>query len=75
MSTQIVSKEEITRLLNDWYQTIISQHVIKAKYLKSEIDNKNSSYRGKIRIFLSIILYLNSDINFSHVIQRDMKKV
>ena len=40
MSTQIVSKEEITRLLNDWYQTIISQHVIKAKYLKSEIDNK-----------------------------------
>ena len=74
MSTQIVSKEEITRLLNDWYQTIISQHVIKAKYLKSEIDNK-IHHIEEDRIFLSIILYLNSDINFSHVIQRDMKKV
>ncbi|MEC3020354.1 tetratricopeptide repeat protein [Bacillus cereus] len=40
MSVQLVSKEEITKLLNDWYQTIISQHVIKAKKLKEEIDNK-----------------------------------
>ena len=40
MTISIVTKEEITRLLNDWYSEIRSHHVVKAKELKTEIDQK-----------------------------------
>lgn len=40
MSVQIVSKEEITKLLNDWYQEMRVQHVLKAGQLKKDIDSK-----------------------------------
>ncbi|MDO6634330.1 Rap family tetratricopeptide repeat protein [Bacillus thuringiensis] len=40
MSVQIVSKKEITKLLNDWYQEMRIQHVLKAEQLKKDIDSK-----------------------------------
>ncbi|MDQ0177163.1 response regulator aspartate phosphatase [Bacillus chungangensis] len=40
MTVSVVSKEEITKLLNDWYSEIRSHHVAKAKELKIEIDQK-----------------------------------
>ena len=40
MNVQTVSKGEITNLLNNWYQSIISQHVLKSTNYKKEIDNK-----------------------------------
>ncbi|WP_457758456.1 response regulator aspartate phosphatase, partial [Bacillus pseudomycoides] len=38
MDTHIIAKEEIITLLSSWYNAIISQHIIKAKHLKEEID-------------------------------------
>ncbi|HDR6828942.1 TPA: hypothetical protein QCW04_005980, partial [Bacillus thuringiensis] len=40
MNVQTVSKGEITNLLNNWYQSIISQHVLKSTNYKKEIDSK-----------------------------------
>ncbi|AJQ62551.1 tetratricopeptide repeat protein [Bacillus thuringiensis] len=40
MNVQTVSKGEITNLLNNWYQSIISQHVLKSTNYKNEIDSK-----------------------------------
>lgn len=40
MSVQVVSKEEITKLLHDWYQEMRVQHVLKAGQLKKDIDSK-----------------------------------
>ncbi|WP_242220355.1 Rap family tetratricopeptide repeat protein [Bacillus cereus group sp. BfR-BA-01380] len=40
MNTSVVPNEEISNLLNSWYQSIISQHAIKATHLKEEIDKK-----------------------------------
>lgn len=40
LSGQVVAKKEITKVLNDWYQEMRIQHVIKARQLKKEIDSK-----------------------------------
>ncbi|PEU16116.1 tetratricopeptide repeat protein [Bacillus sp. AFS019443] len=40
MSVQATGNELVTKLLNDWYQDIRAQHVIKATQLKKEIDAK-----------------------------------
>ncbi|MBR9672747.1 hypothetical protein CWB34_14295 [Bacillus cereus] len=40
MSVDIISKEEITKLLNDWYQAMISQRVLQSQKIKEDIANK-----------------------------------
>ncbi|HDR3524347.1 tetratricopeptide repeat protein [Bacillus cereus group sp. MYBK12-2] len=40
MNTDVVAKSHITKLLNDWYQEMRVQHVIRAGQLKKEIDSK-----------------------------------
>ncbi len=41
MSVDIVSKEEITKLLNDWYQAMISQRVLQSQKIKEDIAKKS----------------------------------
>jgi tetratricopeptide (TPR) repeat protein len=40
LAVDVITKQEITKLLNDWYQEMRVCHVIKAKMLKEEIDEK-----------------------------------
>ena len=40
MDVGVIAKEDITKLLNDWYVEMRSRHVIKARKLKEEIDKK-----------------------------------
>jgi tetratricopeptide (TPR) repeat protein len=40
LTVEVITKKEITKLLNDWYQEMRVQHVIKATKLKEEIDSK-----------------------------------
>lgn len=40
MSVEIISKEEITKLLNDWYQSMIAQRVLQSKKLKKILKIK-----------------------------------
>lgn len=40
LNTGVIEKSHITKLLNDWYQEMRVQHVIKAGQLKQEIDSK-----------------------------------
>ena len=43
MTVNVVTKEEITKLLHDWYSEIRLHHVAKATELKTEIDQKMDS--------------------------------
>jgi tetratricopeptide (TPR) repeat protein len=43
LTVEVITKQEITKLLNDWYQEMRVQHVIKATKLKEEIDRKIDS--------------------------------
>jgi tetratricopeptide (TPR) repeat protein len=40
LTLEVITKRDITKLLNDWYQEMRVQHVIKARKLKEEIDSK-----------------------------------
>jgi tetratricopeptide (TPR) repeat protein len=40
LTVEVITKQEITKLLNDWYQEMRVQHAIKARKLKEEIDCK-----------------------------------
>ncbi|WP_242221565.1 Rap family tetratricopeptide repeat protein [Bacillus cereus group sp. BfR-BA-01380] len=40
MNIQMKGNEQITKLLNDWYQAMLQQQVSKATKLKQEVDNK-----------------------------------
>ncbi|MEH7464261.1 hypothetical protein V7166_20005 [Bacillus thuringiensis] len=40
MNVQMKGNEKITKLLNDWYQAMLQQQVLKATNLKQEIDKK-----------------------------------
>lgn len=40
MSVSVKGNEQLTSLLNDWYQSMLSQQVLKATNLKKEIDEK-----------------------------------
>ncbi|SFI36595.1 MULTISPECIES: Rap family tetratricopeptide repeat protein [unclassified Bacillus (in: firmicutes)] len=40
MNVSVKGNEQITKLLNDWYQEIRTQHVIKATQLKKELDER-----------------------------------
>ncbi|MBJ8053671.1 tetratricopeptide repeat protein [Bacillus cereus] len=59
MSTSIVMKSQIIRLLNDWYQEMLVQHVIKAGELKKEIDSKiyNMEEDQEILIYYSLLSF------------------
>ena len=41
MSVDIISKEEITKLLNDWYQAMISQRVLQSQKIKKILQIKS----------------------------------
>ncbi|MDQ0174662.1 Rap family tetratricopeptide repeat protein [Bacillus chungangensis] len=53
----VIAKEDITKLLNDWYVEIRSHHVIKARKLKEEIDKKinNIEPDQEILIYYSLL--------------------
>ncbi|KFN14404.1 MULTISPECIES: Rap family tetratricopeptide repeat protein [Bacillus] len=57
MDTHIIAKEEIITLLSSWYNAIISQHIIKAKHLKEEIDRNIHSIEedSNISIYYSLL--------------------
>ncbi|EJR54556.1 hypothetical protein IIM_01496 [Bacillus cereus VD107] len=59
MSTSIVMKSQIIRLLNDWFQEIRLQHVSRAEELKKEIDSKinNIEEDQKILIYYSLLSF------------------
>ncbi|WP_440603085.1 hypothetical protein [Bacillus sp. GB_SG_008] len=40
MSTEVITKEQLTRLLNNWYQSILKQQFVESKQLKEGIDYK-----------------------------------
>ncbi len=40
MNIQMKGNEQITKLLNDWYQAMLQQQVLKATNLKQEIDGE-----------------------------------
>ncbi|EOV9529123.1 tetratricopeptide repeat protein [Bacillus cytotoxicus] len=40
MSVSVKRNEQLTSLLNDWYQSMLSQQILKAANLKKEIDEK-----------------------------------
>lgn len=40
LAVGVITKNEITQLLNDWYQEMRMQHVVKARKLKEKIDGK-----------------------------------
>lgn len=57
MDAHIIEKEEMITLLSSWYNAIISQHIIKAKHLKEEIDRNIHSIEGdsNISIYYSLL--------------------
>ena len=61
MSTNILMHEAVMQQLNDFYQMMLSQQIIKATELKKEIDEKlnrlNMQKKKKIKIYYYIILY------------------
>jgi tetratricopeptide (TPR) repeat protein len=46
LTVEVITKQEITKLLNDWYQEMRVHHVIKARKLKEEIDRKIDRIEG-----------------------------
>lgn len=60
MNVQTVSKGEIKNLLNNWYQSIISQHVLKSTNYKKEIDSKIHQIEEdqNILLYLPILIFL-----------------
>lgn len=40
MNVSVKGNEQITKLLNDWYQVMLQQQVSKAMKLKQEIESK-----------------------------------
>ena len=68
MSVDIISKEEITKLLNDWYQAMISQRVLQSQKIKEDIANKINNIKEDQTIIVYYAL-LNARYN---LLVRDM---
>ncbi|MDA2480195.1 tetratricopeptide repeat protein [Bacillus cereus group sp. Bce025] len=68
MNVEIISKEEITKLLNDWYQAIISQRVLQSNKIKEEIADKINNIKEDQTILVYYAL-LNARYN---LLIRDM---
>ncbi|MEC2989518.1 hypothetical protein P9Z41_29840, partial [Bacillus cereus] len=68
MNVEIISKEEITKLLNDWYQAIISQSVLQSNEIKEEIADKINNIKEDQTILVYYAL-LNARYN---LLIRDM---
>lgn len=52
MNVQIKGSEQISKLLNDWYQVMLQQQVEKAANLKQEIDEKISNIKEDENLLL-----------------------
>ena len=84
MNVGVVTKEDITKLLNDWYVEMRSRHVIKARKLKEEIDKKinNIEPDQEILIYYSLLEFryklliedFEHDLNEDFVISEDTDK-
>ncbi|WP_157636731.1 response regulator aspartate phosphatase [Bacillus thuringiensis] len=48
MNVQL-ENEQITKLLNDWYQSMLKQQLVKAKQLKEYIDNEINNVKFQTR--------------------------
>lgn len=68
MSFEIISKEEITKLLNNWYQSMIAQRVLQSKKIKEDIENKINHIKEDKTILIYYAL-LNARYN---LLIRDM---
>lgn len=68
MNVPVKGNEQITKLLNDWYQAMLQQQVLKATNLKREIDekiNKLKNEQGKQYQDQNLLLYY-SLLNFRY---------
>ncbi|PGM88529.1 hypothetical protein CN953_28560, partial [Bacillus thuringiensis] len=68
MNVEIISKEEITKLLNDWYQAIISLRVLQSNKIKEEIADKINNIKEDQTVLVYYAL-LNARYN---LLIRDM---
>ncbi|PEU15509.1 MULTISPECIES: Rap family tetratricopeptide repeat protein [unclassified Bacillus (in: firmicutes)] len=57
MSVSVEGNEQITQLLNDWYQAMLKQQLVKAKELKILIDNemKNVEDNQNLLLYYSLL--------------------
>ncbi|MEC2439830.1 tetratricopeptide repeat protein, partial [Bacillus cereus] len=57
MNVHIQGNEQITHLLNEWYQEIRARHVDAAQLLKQEIENKihNIEENQTILLYYSLL--------------------
>ena len=76
MSTGVITKEDITKLLNDWYVEMRSRYVIKARKLKEEIDKKinNIEPDQEILIYYSLLDFRYKMLigNYKHHLDEDL---
>ncbi|MFC3783132.1 Rap family tetratricopeptide repeat protein [Bacillus chungangensis] len=76
MSVEVITKEDITKLLNDWYVEMCSHHVIKARKLKEEIDKKinNIEPDQEILIYYSLLEFRYKILieDFEHHLNEDL---
>jgi response regulator aspartate phosphatase H, N terminal len=66
LTVEVITKQEITKLLNDWYQEMRVQHVIKACKLKEEIDGKINRIEEDqdVLVYYSLLDFRHKDINW-----------
>ncbi|HDR7120040.1 TPA: hypothetical protein QCW38_005706, partial [Bacillus thuringiensis] len=51
MNVQL-ENEQITKLLNDWYQSMLKQQLVKAKQLKEYIENEINNVKENQNVLL-----------------------
>ncbi|MBW3496551.1 tetratricopeptide repeat protein [Bacillus sp. FDAARGOS_1420] len=73
MSVSVKTNEQLTSLLNEWYQSMLSQQVLKATNLKKKIDKKISTLsteRNQYRQDQNLLLYY-SLLEFRYTVLTD----
>ncbi|HDX9707903.1 TPA: tetratricopeptide repeat protein [Bacillus thuringiensis] len=79
MNVSVKENEQLTALLNDWYQSMLSQQVLKATNLKKEIDEKinklstepNQNYQNQnLLLYYSLLEFRYTVLTDSLSIQR-----
>ncbi|MDA2153095.1 hypothetical protein PDN20_31560, partial [Bacillus cereus] len=53
MNVQL-ENEQITKLLNDWYQSMLKQQLVKAKQLKEYIDSEINNVKENQNLLLGV---------------------
>ncbi|ENQ3108576.1 tetratricopeptide repeat protein [Bacillus cereus] len=66
MNVSVKGNEQITKLLNDWYQAMLQQQVSKATTLKQEVDNEINNVETDYNISLYHAL-----LNFRYTVLTD----